>query len=455
MSIMRQEGGPEFLNGILQQEDETTVIRLYHPKTHEAHYLRVFNTYLHDSRKESQVNHQQPWIHMVEKAYAGFAKKPGEKAHASFRHVYGSGGYPKFAMSILMGEEGEQHFLNPRQRTSFTDYFSFSQCIQLGKYTKENSDSTRGEVADLYSELQGSPISQILKGDQDQNQLKLWIEYLIRFDKNRYILLLSKLEGKYKPGSSVTKFKEWVEAYKLECPDAISKSCDVILSELAELSEEAFAGDKEGFLRKIYEAHSDYCQPFSNLLRQYDEQSAVPINVNTLGRFINALSQLDPQHQIPAPVVACFLEELSTDQSKLLHGDLGSARYNQTELDVFDDIEKKSPTHVMTATTPTKFEIDEPVGIKPQHAYAVLGTEEVDIGGEKTLKMIRLRNPWGRYSLVYKWDQTGNITAAKESAAEFSVELGDFFRYFQSYDTCPNSLLRPKEEPAAGIHLRV
>lgn len=450
MSIMRQEGGAVFLNGMMRQEDETTVLRLYHPETQQAHYLRVFNTYLHDSRKQSQVNHDQPWIHMIEKAYAGFAKKPGERAHASFRHMYGSGGFPKFAMSILMGEEGEQHFLKPPQRTSFIDYFSFDECIKLGKFTKENLDSRRDKVTAMRSELQNTPIFQILK--RDQNELKLWSEYLIQFDKNRYILLLNKLEGECKPESSKQAFKEWVNAYKLQCPQIIGKACDVILAGLAEMSEDDFAKGKEDLLYKMYNAHREYCQPFSDLIRLYDEQSVVPININTIARFINDLSRLDPAHLVPDSVRECFLDEIKTGKSKLFHGNLGSARYSQEQLDVFADIKQKTSTHVMTVTTPNEFETDQPKGIKPKHAYALLGTEEIDVSGKK-IKMIRIRNPWGRHGLVYNWDQadTGNIATVDESAAEFRVELSDFFRYFHSYDTCPNSFLRPKLEAVADL----
>ena len=70
-----------------------------------------------------------------------------------------------------------------------------------------------------------------------------------------------------------------------------------------------------------------------------------------------------------------------------------------------------------------------------KHAYSVLGVKDVIFRGKK-IHMIKVRNPWGRYSLQYNWN---NITKEMEfdtkradDSGIFYIELTHFTRVFQS-----------------------
>ena len=50
----------------------------------------------------------------------------------------------------------------------------------------------------------------------------------------------------------------------------------------------------------------------------------------------------------------------------------------------------------------------EDKGTVGKHAYSVLGVKDVIFRGKK-IHMIKVRNPWGRYSLQYNWNNITNI----------------------------------------------
>lgn len=71
-------------------------------------------------------------------------------------------------------------------------------------------------------------------------------------------------------------------------------------------------------------------------------------------------------------------------------------------------------------------------GVLGKHGYSVLGTTEVLYEG-KTIKMVRLRNPWGHYSTDYLKDtKTGKVEAVtnEENGGEFLCELTHFIKSF-------------------------
>ena len=77
----------------------------------------------------------------------------------------------------------------------------------------------------------------------------------------------------------------------------------------------------------------------------------------------------------------------------------------------------------------------EDKGTVGKHAYSVLGVKDVIFRGKK-IHMIKVRNPWGRYSLQYNWN---NITKEMEfdtkradDSGIFYIELTHFTRVFQS-----------------------
>ena len=78
------------------------------------------------------------------------------------------------------------------------------------------------------------------------------------------------------------------------------------------------------------------------------------------------------------------------------------------------------------------------VGVVGEHAYTVLGTMKMDYNGTKIL-MVRVRNPWGRYTTSYrKNSKTGKMeafTEIREDSGEFLMELTHFVQTFASIQT--------------------
>ncbi len=73
------------------------------------------------------------------------------------------------------------------------------------------------------------------------------------------------------------------------------------------------------------------------------------------------------------------------------------------------------------------------VGVAGEHGYTVLDAIEMEYNG-KTVKMLRVRNPWGHYTTSYrKNSKTGKVEAVteeREDNGEFLIELTHFVQCF-------------------------
>ncbi|CAG7734073.1 unnamed protein product, partial [Allacma fusca] len=79
-------------------------------------------------------------------------------------------------------------------------------------------------------------------------------------------------------------------------------------------------------------------------------------------------------------------------------------------------------------------------GLRPRHAYSVLNVE-----GSNGLRLLRLRNPWGRYSWKGDWSDSSNVwtTELKEKLMPrgaddgvFWISFEDMLKYFDCIDVC-------------------
>lgn len=141
---------------------------------------------------------------------------------------------------------------------------------------------------------------------------------------------------------------------------------------------------------------------------------------------------------------------------KFFPGKLGTHQYTDRQIEIFDQIQSAldegrfvnagTPEVVGRTSTGKGHSAgeDQSKGIVGSHAYAVLGADLMENTGAR---LIKLRNPWGRYGRYYtKETDNGPLkpTAGEQANdATFELDLADFTKRFTDFQI--SSTPDPKE----------
>ncbi|KYO43727.1 hypothetical protein Y1Q_0020717 [Alligator mississippiensis] len=102
-------------------------------------------------------------------------------------------------------------------------------------------------------------------------------------------------------------------------------------------------------------------------------------------------------------------------------------------------------------------------GLVKGHAYSVIGTYQLDLG-DRQVKLVRLRNPWGQAEWIGDWSDSSPLWAQldprlrekltmKKEDGEFWMQMSDFRRCFDALEICslsPEALAGQEEEEEGG-----
>lgn len=381
LSILSATGGDDFFKKMMRQNKETGLVyvKLFNPANNKPEYVVVKNS-LFCEEQDDTTRHKQLWIHMLEKAYAGYglSLNPETKSisfhHSSFRAIYGSGGKTEVAFQILTGQSA-QSFLTEETIEEDTQPFSVelaALCYKFVATTDQASRMATGTEMLAYFKTHpevASLFNNSILALYDYGKL---LKYLVENRPEKY----AELTG--------------------------------ILSQLDELSTNAKLEDINTLIDFLKALRNDLTlQPKPN-----DNDKILPLLESFTAKTLAYLRN-----------------------SKHYVNDESTGEYSFALLEVFHVIRDKLQLNcLMTASTLSDF--PEPVpGLRSKHAYALLDVKTTDINGQ-LMHFIKLRNPWGIIGRVYTWDKDQATPAEDTHSPEFWLELNDFAKYFYKYTIC-------------------
>lgn len=415
-AILAKPGGERFIRGMMrQQNDGTTIVRLFNPQTLKPAYVRVENSF-HHVGDYNVVNHGAPWVHILEKAYAGLGfeikdKKNAEKKYqavlgkaeetkesedefaispASFLSAYGTGGKAHLAMTVLTGKRAAVH--------------------QIKKLYNENPFNS--EVQSFIS----SYLVEIM-GLIEKNSPK---------DKTGSDLSVSKNFRAYPAVLGPREIDKILDEFKTQ---NMSKPINNSLAQSA--LGDALMQDKSSLLdwacyvQKINLFYPETYKQFKQI-RKYNPKGAeyMPTHPKDYLTMISSMRALDPPP--PANVMAA-LEDYVKNR---MPGFIGSGRYDKDEIHLYNTLENAYKVgQCLTISTNETFEDKPANGLLISHEYSITHVYKNPQG----LLMVRIRNPWGEVGRKYETDNGEIVSKEDKAAAEFDLEISDIVRYFDYY----------------------
>ncbi len=380
-SILNKPGGPEFIMGMMKQDKEGVIVRLYEQGPDEKFrpvYIRVPNAVLYKNTKRSLFTKQVSehlgglWIHALENAYVILGQKlsGSEDFCPSFVSIYGQGGASYVAMQALTGQVA--HYIStavifPKSEDSsdiFVKAYEFDE--------KEQNPGAHKELLNKY-----------LSEDS-------LLRTLFHNNEDHIILLLKEIKKQM-------------------------KNPDFSLFDIVEIFTEfdsKIISTQEDFEKAMEKFQDD----FKKVFQQFDEPAR-----NTLTSAIDITKPRD-------------------HEGYKFHYITGTKEFNEkytySEINIFQHISKSLQANLLlTASTKST---DVPEGLAAWHAYTIIGQKKI---GDHYY--ITLRNPWGFYGLRYNKKMDKIQRSADLLKDVFDIELGDFTKFFASYEIGQLSMMPP------------
>lgn len=440
LSILYQPGGEDFIKGMMVQQNDHTIVRLYDPRTREPVYYKISNTY-HYERGKCTVKHDAPWVHILEKAYTAHAQKKNMTgkaesefycANPSFRDMFGEGGKPAVAMTILTGEEVSEANIHRAQSYPWDQeglIYSMSVFNRVHPFM-ELGDNTLIQIDWALNKYAGSDDGlRVLKefaaaaSDVSGNDIQTIYAQLRgnRFARNIFELLAG-VDDEAEHLDILHAASHYVSEHMklcIESPLALSDALNEIrlIAKMGKFVKQELItqGKWDEFEKKVNVGSAQLTM--ENITRSYARLSEYDLPKDVYKRL--------------TAYVGRETENLGWD------GALGTSLYSPKTLAVYDSIRRHlADDEPVAASTRNTFSA-KVFGLRPQHAYAVAGVSE-----EKGYRYIHVRNPWGYMGRQYHFEDMlqrehkGLPIATEERGVDFAeckIELSDFARYFGDY----------------------
>lgn len=375
--------GQDFIQALLHQDVNNTTVQLHNPKLSNQRkhgsrtYVRVDNTFYRD-KNGHRVNHSAPWVHMIEKAYAGFGMKPGKKVNPSFLEMYGRGGKPGFAMEVLTGQEADVVSWEPAPSLFDLTECALAQTMYLHSLPGEDD-------ADPDPDPDPDPLNDVALRFYNNHQED---SKLFRLLTPEQVYQWGKFfSHKIAPNKEV--FDSFTAYNASEC------STDDLVELCVQIEALADKKEREG-VREILDIIKN------DLLPDGDENNIGEI-CGPRGSGIYTIKQQDLYSTL----------ETAQGEKKIMVASSGNQHSIHGYIFAGGDVVE---------------------GLRSSHAYAIKGVKEKDIFGTP-VKFVTLCNPWHSTGRVIEWldAKTGewsNRPIEDENQGTFDLELSEFTKYF-------------------------
>lgn len=459
LAVLQQDPEGGLIKRIMRKEGQYTYVRLYSPESFREITYRLENSiyYRHDTTPANAVmkritnkdtasidrmsDHKGMWMHLLEKAFvvsaraqSGLNENRYEFAFPAYRTMYGNGGVPELALSILTGVKAQSIELADFCCSLLTGEVLY-YCAVL--FEKHSNILKQLDIPGLDKALMCLPEKDLMalksrlgQGDSDDKIIEILAETFktnlfngMMLDDNKKRLLkqfvfdcIGCLTGEYKA------FFKYVGGIK----KAVEIVAEIDRSKLRVQQQQAD-------VTKLY-----HCKPAMT------------------GAEIDKLFDLVKKDHLDYPydAKARFKNNLLTILYKdIENADFGINRYSFHELMCYCALKKimGSDDKKSAVVVGTNHEIDESVriGLRPKHAYAL---ESIYLEPDSALIYIKIRNPWGYKGRIDKWDpkQTKVVSEETEDAVS-TIELKTFLSLFHYMSYSDLSRLKPQAVPTQQL----